>query len=114
MKTLATVSFALCMFAAASHALTQQQAPQHTVEPSSGKGLCSALTPASLTKVGVPVTALQDANADDANAHIVSGKAPLPKWNSTSSFLRVLRSMLRRGPKGLAERNLAENSSPCP
>lgn len=34
------------------------------VAPSSGKALCSALTPADFTKAGVPVTALQNANLD--------------------------------------------------
>lgn len=42
-------------------ALTTVQAQ---VKPSSGKALCSALTPADFTKAGVPVSALSQANTD--------------------------------------------------
>ncbi len=35
-----------------------------TVTPSSGKALCSALTPADFTKTGIPVSALRQANLD--------------------------------------------------
>jgi hypothetical protein len=42
------------------------------IVPSSGKQLCSALTPADFTKAGVPVSALRDANVDDsASAYCV-------------------------------------------
>jgi hypothetical protein len=41
------------------------QAPASTtVAPSSGKALCSALTPADFTKAGVPVSGLRQANVD--------------------------------------------------
>ena len=42
------------------------------IAPSSGKQLCSALTPADFTKAGVPVSALRNANVDDsASAYCV-------------------------------------------
>ena len=68
MKALAAAWFTLCLIAMASHAQTQQRPSQQTVEPSSGKDMCSALTPADFTKAGVPVTALQEANVDDTNS----------------------------------------------
>lgn len=37
---------------------------QSAVKPSSGKAMCSALTPADFSKVGVPVSALSAANTD--------------------------------------------------
>src|SRR5215831_7700280 len=40
---------------------------QSTIKPSSGKALCSALTPEDFTKAGVPVSALRDANLDGSN-----------------------------------------------
>lgn len=36
-----------------------------TIEPASGKEMCSALTPSDFTKVGVPVSRLRLANLDD-------------------------------------------------
>jgi hypothetical protein len=43
-----------------------------TIAPSSGKQLCSALSPADFNKAGVPVTALRQANVDDpASAYCV-------------------------------------------
>lgn len=41
-----------------------QAKPAATVAPSSGKGLCSALSPADFTKAGVPVSSLHEANLD--------------------------------------------------
>jgi hypothetical protein len=42
------------------------------IAPSSGKQLCSGLSPSDFTDAGVPVTALQAANLDDnANAYCV-------------------------------------------
>jgi hypothetical protein len=52
--TLCTVLTALCATIAA----------QSPVKPSSGKALCSALTPADFTKAGVPVSALSQANTE--------------------------------------------------
>jgi hypothetical protein len=40
---------------------------QSGITPSSGKALCSALTPADFTKAGVPVSALRQANLDGAD-----------------------------------------------
>jgi hypothetical protein len=37
---------------------------QSPAKPSSGKAMCSALTPADFTKAGVPVSALSQANTD--------------------------------------------------
>jgi hypothetical protein len=39
-------------------------AAQLQIKPSSGKAMCSALTPADFTKTGVPVSALSQANTD--------------------------------------------------
>src|SRR5262249_33776669 len=48
---------ATCVFA---------QAPS-TIKPSSGKALCSALTPEDFTKAGVAVSALRQANLDGSD-----------------------------------------------
>lgn len=50
------------LFLSACFATAQPAA--HSVAPSSGKALCSALTPADFTKAGVPVSALDQANLD--------------------------------------------------
>src|SRR5262249_54196397 len=42
----------------------QAQPSVNSVKPSSGKALCSALTPADFTKAGVEVSALRQANLD--------------------------------------------------
>src|SRR5215831_12812145 len=42
------------------------QAPS-TIKPSSGKALCSALTPEDFTKAGVAVSALRQANLDGSD-----------------------------------------------
>ncbi len=43
-----------------------------TVIPSSGKGMCSGVTPEDFTKVGIPVSALKEANLDGpASAYCV-------------------------------------------
>lgn len=48
------------------------QSTTGAIAPSSGKQLCSALTPEDFTKAGVPVSALHDANVDDsASAYCV-------------------------------------------
>jgi hypothetical protein len=47
--------------------LTGNALAQATIMPSSGKGLCSALTPADFTKAGVAVAALRQANLDGPN-----------------------------------------------
>ena len=53
---LGVVSLPLCFAAGPQFA--------KTVIPSSGKGMCSGLTPEDFTKVGVPVSALKEANLD--------------------------------------------------
>jgi hypothetical protein len=40
------------------------QSPPTVITPSSGKAMCSALTPADFTKAGVAVSALRNANLD--------------------------------------------------
>jgi hypothetical protein len=69
MKAIAAVSFTMCLLAVGPSGRTQQRptAGAQTVAPSSGKDMCSALTPADFTKAGVPVTALRDANVDDSS-----------------------------------------------
>jgi hypothetical protein len=72
-----------------------QNQPENTViAPSSGKQLCSALSPADFNKAGVPVSALRDANVDDdASAYCVydskSGKVEMdvfyPAGNNVAS-----------------------------
>ena len=47
---------------AAGHSAAQPGA--HSIAPSSGKALCSALAPADFTKAGVPVQSLSQANLD--------------------------------------------------
>jgi hypothetical protein len=53
-----------CLLLAIGGPLVRAQAGGTTISPSSGKALCSALTPADFTKVGVPVSALAKANND--------------------------------------------------
>jgi len=44
----------------------------NSIKPSSGKALCSALTPADFVKVGVPVSSLNPPNVDsDSGAYCV-------------------------------------------
>jgi len=40
------------------------QTGAHSIAPSTGKAMCSALTPADFTKAGVPVQSLSQANVD--------------------------------------------------
>lgn len=53
-----------CAFTLAACSSTGGQSPAHLVAPSSGKEMCSALSPADFTKAGVPVSALRQANLD--------------------------------------------------
>lgn len=55
--------FTACAFALLACAMIQGQS-NTTVTPSSGKALCSALTPADFMKVGVAVSGLRQANLD--------------------------------------------------
>ncbi|HET8887295.1 MAG TPA: hypothetical protein VFQ41_00225 [Candidatus Angelobacter sp.] len=50
--------FAPCVLALAVQPSAAAQAGAHSIAPSSGKALCSALAPADFTKAGVPVQAL--------------------------------------------------------
>src|SRR5258708_39883774 len=59
-----TSFFAACAFALAAFSLAGEQSSAQTIAPSSGKALCSALTPADFTKAGVPVSGLRQANLD--------------------------------------------------
>ena len=58
--------FALAVMLLSSnlHAQTGAGAGAKSIAPSSGKALCSALTPEDFSKAGVPVTALDQANLD--------------------------------------------------
>ncbi|MBZ5532475.1 MAG: hypothetical protein LAO20_13675 [Acidobacteriia bacterium] len=56
--------FAGCVLVFSLCALAAAQPASRSVAPSSGKALCSALTPADFTKAGVPVSALDQANLD--------------------------------------------------
>jgi hypothetical protein len=56
--------FAGCVLALASGSAATAQAGARSVAPSSGKALCSALTPADFTKAGVAVQSLSQANLD--------------------------------------------------
>lgn len=60
------MKFHICSFFAASLLVPAlcAIAPAQNVAPSSGKALCSALTPADFTKAGVPVSSLAQANLD--------------------------------------------------
>lgn len=62
MKRYARVLFAVCVLVCSVCAAAQSAT--RNVAPSSGKALCSALTPADFTKSGVPVSALSQANLD--------------------------------------------------
>jgi hypothetical protein len=55
--------FAGCILALAAGSAAAQ-AGAHSVAPSTGKAMCSALTPADFTKAGVPVQSLSQANLD--------------------------------------------------
>ena len=69
-KTNALSSLVLFVAIFAACGLVTAQSAAHTVAPSSGKELCSALTPADFVKAGVPVTAFSKANLDNnANAY---------------------------------------------
>jgi hypothetical protein len=61
MKTATRSLLNLRVLVLAFCALTAAQAQ---IKPSSGKAMCSALTPADFTKAGVPVSALSQANTD--------------------------------------------------
>jgi hypothetical protein len=63
MKHCICLIFAGCILALAA-CLAAGQTGAHSVAPSTGKTLCSALTPADFTKAGVPVQALSQANLD--------------------------------------------------
>ncbi|MBZ5524564.1 MAG: hypothetical protein LAP21_20180 [Acidobacteriia bacterium] len=56
--------FAACLLIFAFCAIAPVQSAAQTVAPSSGKALCSALTPADFTKAGIPVSGLGQANLD--------------------------------------------------
>ena len=56
--------FAPCVLALAATLPASAQAGAHSIAPSSGKALCSALAPVDFTKAGVPVQALSQANLD--------------------------------------------------
>src|SRR6476620_11656628 len=56
--------FAGCVLALAAGLTAGGQAGAHSIAPSTGKAMCSALTPADFTKAGVPVQALSQANLD--------------------------------------------------
>ena len=59
---------ALFLFACLGHA----KSGAVVIAPSSGKQMCSALSPADFTKAGVAVTSLREANVDgDASAYCV-------------------------------------------
>ena len=55
--------FAGCILALAAGSAAAQTGAR-SVAPSTGKAMCSALTPADFTKAGVPVQALSQANLD--------------------------------------------------
>jgi len=63
MKHCICTIFAGCALALAA-ASAAAQAGAHSVAPSTGKAMCSALTPADFTKAGVPVQSLSQANLD--------------------------------------------------
>ena len=54
----------MSVLALAAGTLAAAQAGAHSIAPSSGKAMCSALAPADFTKAGVPVQALSQANLD--------------------------------------------------
>jgi hypothetical protein len=58
-SSLAGLAVVLIALPFAAHASGQ------AIAPASGKEMCSALTPADFTKVGVPVSRLREANLDD-------------------------------------------------
>src|SRR6266852_5820338 len=62
-----TSFLAASAFALAALSLAEGQSAAQTITPSSGKALCSALTPADFTKAGVLVSGLRQANLDGAN-----------------------------------------------
>jgi len=63
---LRTISHSLADFAVLSMALSAvSHSSAQAIAPSSGKAMCSALTAADFTKVGVPVSRLREANLDD-------------------------------------------------
>ena len=59
-----TSFFAAWAFALAAFSLAGGQSSAQTIAPSSGKALCSALTPSDFTKAGVAVSGLRQANLD--------------------------------------------------
>ena len=63
MKHRTCLMFAGCVLALAASAAAGQ-AGAHSIAPSTGKAMCSALTPADFTKAGVPVQSLSQANLD--------------------------------------------------
>lgn len=63
MKHCSVSILAGCILALAASSAAAQ-AGAHSIAPSTGKAMCSALTPADFTKVGVPVQALSQANLD--------------------------------------------------
>jgi hypothetical protein len=56
--------FCTCLPVFAFCAVVPVQSAAQSVAPSSGKALCSALTPADFNKAGIPVSALGQANLD--------------------------------------------------
>ncbi len=59
--------FVSCVLALLAFSCTKGQPKAPVVAPSSGKAMCSALTPADFTKAGVPVAALRQANVDGSD-----------------------------------------------
>src|SRR5262249_7140108 len=60
-----TVTFlTVCLLVVAVRPFAHAQAGEQKIAPSSGKSLCSALTPADFTKVGVPFSGLRKASVD--------------------------------------------------
>ena len=64
MKNRTCSIFAMSLLALAATSPAAAQAGAHSIAPSSGKAMCSALAPADFTKTGVPVQALSQANLD--------------------------------------------------
>jgi hypothetical protein len=64
MKNRICAIFAVSAMALAAGPSVMAQAGAHSIAPSSGKAMCSALTPADFTKAGVSVQSLSQANLD--------------------------------------------------
>jgi len=64
MRLLTRSFFAGFVFVLTAFSLAEGQSAAPVITASSGKALCSALTPADFTGAGVPVAALSQANLD--------------------------------------------------